>query len=94
MSNWVPEACTLPTAGQPLRLAELDAMLATVYEKHRLSPAKVRLHLTAPVETVRDLAARESECCSFFTFTVGSGTLEIEVPPAHIDVLEALLERA
>jgi hypothetical protein len=94
MSDWVPEACTLPTAQQPLRLAELDAMLATVYEKHRLSPVKARLHLTAAPDSVRDLTARETECCSFFIFTVGSGTLDIEVPSAHIDVLEALLERA
>ena len=26
---WVPEACTLPTVEQPLRLAEFDSLFAT-----------------------------------------------------------------
>jgi len=35
--SWVPDACTLPTAERPLRLAELDDLFATaVRAVHRL----------------------------------------------------------
>ena len=47
----------------------------------------------------RDLAARESECCSFFAFTVTSRppdrvVVDIEVPIGHVDVLDALAQRS
>ncbi len=49
-------------------------------------------------ERVRDLAGRESGCCSFFTFTVtpaggGEVHLGVAVDPAHERVLAALHER-
>jgi hypothetical protein len=50
--------------------------------------------------TARDLAARETQCCSFFDFEVdyvaGSDTVivDIVVPDAHVAVLDALAERA
>jgi hypothetical protein len=45
---------------------------------------------------VRDLADRESECCSFFTFDVTAGdgggvTLAVKVDAAHIAVLDAIM---
>lgn len=48
---------------------------------------------------MQDLADRENECCSFFGFTVASDVpgrvvFDIEVPAAHIDVLDALADRA
>ncbi|MEV4231823.1 MerR family transcriptional regulator [Streptomyces bobili] len=47
---------------------------------------------------MRDLVARESGCCSFFTFTVSPGPGEIrlciEVDAAHEAVLDAVQERA
>ena len=50
---------------------------------------------------MRDLTARESDCCSFFIFTVTAEpiadgetvTLEIQVPPLYTDVLAALVHR-
>jgi hypothetical protein len=43
---------------------------------------------------VRDLTAREAECCSFFTFTLTPDgetlILDIEVPDSHADVLASL----
>jgi hypothetical protein len=102
----VPDVCTLPTAEQPLRLAEFDELFATaVRGVETLGPTHARMRLTgqAGLEAqVRDLTARETECCSFFTFTVtpeptGDGeamVLDIEVPPAHADVLEILAQRA
>lgn len=48
---------------------------------------------------VSHLAARESECCSFFTFTVtidgpGRVGLDVEVPAMHVDVIDAVSQRA
>ncbi|WP_020525254.1 hypothetical protein [Catelliglobosispora koreensis] len=99
---WEPEACTLPTAERPLRLAEFDTLFTGLTTLDRLTPTHARLHLTGPAgleEVVRDLTARETACCSFFTFTVTPVTdrqltLDIEVPAAHTAVLEALAGRA
>ncbi|MCA2212901.1 hypothetical protein [Jidongwangia harbinensis] len=102
----VPDACTLPTADQPLRLAEFDALFATaVRHVETVAPTHARMRLTGPdglAATVRDLTARETECCSFFTFTVTPGPaddgesllLDIEVPAGYVDVLDALVGRA
>lgn len=101
--TWVPQACTLPTAQQPLRLAEFDDLFANALDNsERLSRQHLRLNLTGPAHlqaTVQDLAARENECCSFFAFTVtseapGRVAFDIEVPAAHADVLDALADRA
>ena len=101
---WVPEACTLPTVDQPLRLAEFDDLFATALrDQRRLSPTVLRWRLDPAAEPVaRDLTARESSCCSFFTFTfatAGEGeheavNLDVQVPPAQIAVLDALAGRA
>ncbi|MFI7488056.1 hypothetical protein ACIBXA_06690 [Micromonospora echinaurantiaca] len=102
-ASWVPDACTLPTAQRPLRLAEFDEFFRdTVQGVDRLSARQLRLRLTggARVErTARDLTARESSCCSFFAFDISrSGpdalTLDVRVPAAHVDVLDALADRA
>jgi hypothetical protein len=106
MSFTVPDACTLPTVEQPLRLAEFGALFAAgVRHIDTLSPTHARLHLTGPVgleATVRDLTARETECCSFFTFTTTrlpaddgeAVTLDVEVPAPYADVLASLARSA
>jgi hypothetical protein len=106
MSFDVPEACTLPTAERPLRLAEFDDLFATAVRRvDPVSATLARLHLTGPAglaDRVRDLAARETECCSFFTFATTSEPaadgeaviLDIQVPAAYRDVLESLTQRA
>jgi hypothetical protein len=100
---WVPDACTLPTAERPLRLAEFDRFFSTaVRGVDRLSAQHLRLRLDGVArveELARDLAARESSCCSFFTFSFSrldpdSLSLDVRVPAAHVDVLDALAERA
>ncbi|MEV0453813.1 hypothetical protein [Catellatospora methionotrophica] len=98
---WVPEACSLPTAERPLRLTEFDALFNQAAHSSERSAQHLRLSLAGDPDleaTVRDLTARESDCCSFFTFTVaaaqpGRVQLDIEVPAAHVDVLDALAER-
>jgi len=95
--NDVPEACTLPTAQRPLRRAEFDDLFATVVGRDRVAAGHLRLVLTAPEADVRDLTARETECCSFFRFTVepqpGAVVLDVEVPPVHAAVLDAIESR-
>jgi hypothetical protein len=95
----IPEACTLPSADRPPRLAEFDTLFAeSVRAVEHRTPTHARLHLAGPASAVRDLAARESECCSFFTFTVSQAEdeviLDIEVPARYSDVLASLVERA
>ncbi|QIS02239.1 hypothetical protein F5X71_07840 [Nocardia brasiliensis] len=100
--SWAPvDGCTLPTAAQPLREAEFAALFAAaVRTVQRCSPTLLRLGLAAAAErTARELAARESGCCSFFTFTFtprDSETvwLNIEVPASRVDVLDGLAAQA
>lgn len=99
-AGWAPEACTLPTVDQPLRLAEFDALFATaLIRQERIAAQRLRWWLDPAAEvTVRDLTARESECCSFFSFTIKAEPtgvkVDVEVPRAHADVLDALESRA
>jgi hypothetical protein len=98
----IPDACTLPTAERPLRLAEFDDVITTaVRGVDRLDATHARLRLSGPpglAATVRDLTARETECCSFFDFTVTSDgadvVLDIAVPPRYADVLASLVSSA
>ncbi|TYB62338.1 hypothetical protein FXF51_26965 [Nonomuraea sp. PA05] len=100
--QWVPSACTLPTAEQPLRVAEFDALFAeAVQSVARPELRRLSLELVfGPAAAARaaELAARENGCCSFFTFTLtiagGSLALEVAVPPEHLAVLDALQARA
>jgi len=100
--SWVPEACTLPTVERPLRLAEFDELFATsVRSVERLDPARLRLDLEPDASVAAraaDLAVRETGCCSFFTFTLtatgGTVQLDVAVPAAQVEVLDALADRA
>ncbi|MFB7373686.1 hypothetical protein ACFC0D_27975 [Streptomyces sp. NPDC056222] len=101
MTTWVPDSCTLPTAERPLRVAEFDSL----FTRHLMKvsrPDRLTLEMVfggEPVvdEAVRDLVARESGCCSFFTFTVSPCPegirLDVAVDMAHEGVLDALQRR-
>lgn len=95
------EACTLPTTDRPMRLAELDDLFAESAREVIREGDGVRIHLVGPEglrERVRDLARRETECCSFFTFVIDGEdrdlTLAVSVPPERRDILDALAARA
>jgi hypothetical protein len=95
------EACTLPTAERPLRLAEFDGLFASSARTVARDGHGVRIRLVGDRglrERVRDLAERETACCSFFTFGIeGSDedlTLAVSVPPQRRDILDALAKRA
>ena len=100
---WAPvDACTLPTAEQPLREAEFTALFATALRAvERPEPARLRLSLDpgpGVAEAARDLIARESSCCSFFDFRLIPGedrlVLEVGVPPARVEVLDGMARQA
>ena len=99
-TNWAPDACTLPTPEQPLRVAEFDALFAAhlkTFTRH--NPTTLDLTLAAEAQaTTADLTARETECCSFFHFELtpienNHLRLRIAVPPTHTAVLDALTTR-
>jgi hypothetical protein len=97
--DWVPDSCTLPTAEQPVRVAEFDRFFAESVQRTD-RPARTRLDLlleTGAEAAGRDLAARESGCCSFFAFTFDTSTdgpvMRIEVPGTQVEVLDALATR-
>ena len=97
--DWAPDACTLPTTERPLRVAEFDDLFTFLVRAERREPKRLDLVLRRIVEApARDLARRESECCSFFTFefeAVGEDlVMRIGVPPEHVAVLDALEARA
>ncbi len=106
--SWVaPDACTLPTAEQPLRVAEFDRLFSRYLVRvDRHGPTRAELVFAGPAGLageIRGLAERETSCCSFFDFTVSPQAtradgdavrLEVEVPPARADVLAGLAARA
>ncbi|UGQ10470.1 hypothetical protein LO772_27030 [Yinghuangia sp. ASG 101] len=99
--TWVPQACTLPTEEQPLRIAEFDDLFAgSLLAADRPEALRARLTLAADAEdSARDLAGRETGCCSFFSFAFGHDAagrvlMDIAVPAERITVLDALVTRA
>jgi hypothetical protein len=97
--GWVPSACTLPTVEQPLRLAEFDHLFQTaVLQATRTQRTHLELVITPESEaSARELAERETTCCSFFQFAFepapGGVLMRIGVPDDHVDVLNALQAR-
>ena len=95
-------SCTLPTAERPLRAAEWGDLLASAATGIRRTAAQqvtVRLRPDPAVAArAGDLAVRETQCCSFFTFgLIASGgglELTVAVPAAQTAVLDALLDQA
>lgn len=82
-----------------MRIAEFDQFFTdAVLRAER--PDRTRLDLLIATDAVplgRDLAARETSCCSFFGFSfepVGGGSvMHIDVPVARIEILDALENR-
>jgi hypothetical protein len=100
--DWAPQECTLSPAGRQARAAEFSTMFAeTVLGIKRPERTRLRLELLpgpASAGRIAELAAAETSCCSFFTFTLtataGSLVLDVDVPAAQLPVLDALAERA
>ncbi|MFC0007541.1 hypothetical protein [Micromonospora siamensis] len=98
--TWVPGSCALPTVDRPLRMAEFDDLFATALRgQARPAPAALIWDFAPKAAArVRELIERESACCRFFVFTVSASAatvrVEVAVPEAHVDVLDALAGRA
>jgi len=100
--SWAPQDCTLPTASRPLRAAEFtDLFRDAVTGAERLDAGRLRLTLRRDRQVAAqaaELAAAETECCSFFTFTLtvaaDSLQLDVEVPAARAAILDALATQA
>jgi hypothetical protein len=97
-ADWVPTACTLPTAERPLRIAEFEALFAIARWSRRTEATQLDLAIPAEAErAARALAEREATCCSFFTFSFQQGdadvVMHIDVPAGQIAVLDALQQR-
>ncbi|WP_187688740.1 hypothetical protein [Nocardia wallacei] len=97
--DWAPSACTLPTVEQANRVAEFDQFFTTsVRATRRPDPARLEVVADPGAETLaRDLAGRESSCCSFFAFdftvTAEGVVMGVGVPPTYIEVLDAFAAR-
>ncbi|MBM7786567.1 hypothetical protein [Tenggerimyces flavus] len=99
---WVDTASpTLPTAEQPIRVAEFNDLFATaVRAVDRVDSTTLRLTFDALAEErAPDLAARETNCCSFFNFDFMPAdhdrvTMQVAVPNAYVAVLDGLAARA
>lgn len=100
--DWATDACTLPTAEQPLRRREFDDLFAAdVVAVVRESPTRTTLELRPDAEAAgraAALAVKETGCCSFFSFDLavahGKVALSVGTAPAHQEVLAALSARA
>lgn len=100
--DWAPAACTLPTADRPVRSAEFDELFRALSAVDRRGRTALRFLVDGTAfaaDAVTDLAARESQCCSFFTFAVASAggvvTMDVSiVADGHAGVLDALPARA
>ena len=97
----IPDACTLPTAQRPLRVAQFEEFFTTsVRSGRRVDRTRLRLDLEATPAVAghaAELLTRETACCSFFTFTLsaanGELVLEVSVPQAHTEALDAMAGR-
>lgn len=82
-----------------MRVAEFDVLFReSVLRWTRISRTRLELTLAAQAwAAASDLAARESGCCSFFTFTFESSVsgvvMAIEVPASQVAVLDAVTAR-
>jgi hypothetical protein len=89
----------MPTVERPLRLAEFDVFFrGAVRHSIRTSTTRLDLVISAEFEsTARDLAQRETGCCSFFGFdfrpAADGAVMSIGVAVDHVDVLDALQAR-
>ncbi len=94
--------CTLSDTARLARAAEFSQLFAeTVRRVERPAATRLQLELEpgpGPAGRTAELISAETECCSFFTFTLtataGSLVLQVAVPPAQVAVLDALAERA
>jgi hypothetical protein len=75
-------ACTLDAAEMPARLREWAALRdRSTGIRPITGGVSISLDASEPIDRVADLAARESECCAFYTFLlrIDGPTRELEI---------------
>ncbi|RDI63669.1 hypothetical protein [Nocardia pseudobrasiliensis] len=98
-TDWAPDSCTLPTIAQPIRVAEFDQLFrSSARAVHRPGPVRLEVLMDPATEALaRELAGRESSCCSFFVFEFSSTAeglvMSVGVPPVRTEVLDAFTDR-
>lgn len=98
--QWAPSACTLPTIERPLREREFTNLFRTALrEINQTGPERADFVLAPDAgHTARELAGRETSCCSFFDFTFTEASqavvMTVTVPADHTAVLAALIDTA
>ncbi|WP_211234912.1 hypothetical protein [Glycomyces arizonensis] len=97
--SWVPvDACLLPSDERPMRLDAFEDLFAVAVRSiARPEPTRLRFALVpepAVAARAAALAAREADCCGFFTFALtaaqGRLVLEVAVPETRAGVLDGL----
>ena len=93
----MPSSCTLAAPDFRLREAEFRSLFArSLRAAEETSPTSARLLLDPACEgELRDLLARERQCCPFYAFDLrcsdGSAALTVRVPAGREDALALLL---
>jgi MerR family copper efflux transcriptional regulator len=89
-------ACTLGAEEMPARLREWSALRDRAKDIREVPGGKaIILADDEPIAAVADLAARESACCAFYTFTLRldgpTRELQITAGPGQEPAIEVLL---
>ena len=96
LERMIGAACTLSEQDLRRRVAEWHALRARTVSVERIEGgASLELAADEPLAAVADLAARESECCPFYSFALRvEGTarrLEVSAGPGGEPAVEGLL---
>ena len=100
MSQAMPSSCALDAPAFRLRQAEFRSLFTrSLRQSEAIDAVSARLLLDPACEAdLRDLLARERQCCSFFDFGLaeadGSLVLMVRVPADSEDALAFLLALA
>lgn len=98
----IDQLCMLPADEQPLRQREFDELFAVaVYGVVRESATTLDLLIDVEHDEVaRDLAVRETDCCSFFEFAFRASSqadrewMRIAVDGRYVGILDAVATQA
>jgi hypothetical protein len=97
LSEPAPIACTLGPADFRQRLAWITDLNRDALRAQRRDGLRLELtYASAALDRVREMVAREQDCCAFLTFDLkqeaGTVRLVIEAPEDARDALDAVFE--
>ena len=90
-------SCTLPSVERPLRIAEFEHLLSKATATAAVDATTATFSFAPEALTAAaaaELASREVECCSFFSFRLDIGAerleLTVQAPRGHEPLVAAL----